>query len=78
MKDLVQPLLNELYDIEIHQRDIVEDLKSIVNDSDKNPQVLDAVEKCLAEMDKMDDAYKNLFKAFGKAAYTKAVHDLNL
>ena len=75
MKDenIVAPLRNELIDLSFRQEEILSDLMDLVNSTDKNEKVLEALQTCLKSLQTQEDNYKTLFVEFEKAAYVKAV-----
>ena len=80
MKDenIVAPLRNELIDMCFRQEEIISDLMDLVNSTDKNEKVLEALQNCLKSLQVQEDSYKNLFVELEKAAYIQAVHHFNL
>ena len=80
MKDenIVAPLRNELIDMSFRQEEIISDLMDLVNSTDKNEQVLKALQTCLKSLQAQEDNYKTLFVELEKAAYIQAVQHFNL
>ena len=76
--DEVKPMLNEIFDITVRQREILTDLENLVYNADRNEKVLEALENCLKSLDAQEENYKQLFKEFEKAAYSQAVNYFNV
>lgn len=78
LEDEITTLLNEFSDLSIRQREILIDLGNLVNDADKNENVLAALENCLKALDNQEKFSDQMYKEFEKAAYNKALHNFNL